>query len=629
MGKNIDIRYIAAPPGTGKTKAAVEYMRRHIIRGVKGKDVGYLFYVAPTVDLIDQTIAYLKAQLKGKKYLDCIHRRVSSKNQSKPVKEQILELLDGRTSSTMQGRPFGNGSVLFLTHSAFVDLGWHKSFQQTVVLFDEARKWAEMAASIKLTPEVEAFFDKLFVTKPVEDKKRIAQILPRNIPHNQLIKLIKTKGQGKAFNALEELYSSLTSNTVRMKVYRTIRGNALGRTMVRIKWPSDPFRGYRRIYIMSADFRRSQMYHLLCKEGHEPKKVTEEFMNKYLKGGYFHALETITKRHDHLVLAPLLDSPTMPSLNLVRKGMVVPKDKMLEFLKVLEDLDISSEELKDISMFMQSPESVSADPTKQQKKLLGYMKETGCRLDVLRWQISSAKRIAKRWFSKNRIIDKDSNPIPGLLMVNAEYHNTLPVPKTDLEYFSIGKAEGRNDFIKCNLVVFLAGINPSPELRDVMSVEIPEYNPDDDYVVDKAIQCLGRGNIRDHASKEPMLAIVATSYLAERIADRMGDQPRIDMSYCKRLGSYTVWNTQEAKNIRKHNERGKLSAKELASLMRSANKKRNATYFADPINIELNKLKNNFNYYLKNPPKTDKGKRKMSELKTRIAALSSRKNNEG
>lgn len=625
MAKKIDIRYIAAPPGTGKTKAAVEYMRRHIIRGVKGKDVGFVFYVAPTIALLDQTIEYLKNTLKGKKYRDCIHRRVATKNNSKSVKEQILELLDGRIESSMVGRPFSNGSILFITHPAFVELPWHTSFEKTVVLFDEARKWAEMTTSIKLTDEVESFFDKLFITKVVEDKKRIAQILPRDIPHNQLAGLIKTKGQGKAFNALEELYSSLTSNTVRMKVYRTIVRNGMGRTMVRIKWPSDPFRGFKRVYIMSADFRRSQMYHLLCKEGHAPKNVTTEFMNTYLKGGYFHALETITQRHDHLVLAPLLDSSTMPSLNLVQRGMVVPKDKMMDFLKVLDTMEVSSNELKELSMFMHSPESVGFEPDKKQGRLLKYMKDAGCRLDVLKWQIGATKRIAKRWFDKNRITKTDGAPIPGLLMVNKDYKDSVAVPESDLRYFDVGKVEGRNDFIKCNLIVFLAGINPAPALKDVMSIEIPEYDPDDDYVVDKAIQCLGRGNIRDHASKAPMLAIVATSYLAERIADRMGDQPRIDMSYCKRLGSYTVWNTQEARNIRRHSERSKLSSKELTALMKSANKERNDVYLADPVNNELNKLRNNLNYYKKNPPKTEKGKRKMAELELKIATLSKQK----
>jgi hypothetical protein len=625
VGTNIDIRYIAAPPGTGKTKAAVEYMRRHIIRGVNGKDVGYVFYVAPTIALLDQTIAYLKERLKGKKYRNRIHRCVSSKQQSKSVKERILELLDGRVESTMVERSFGNGSILFITHPAFVELDWHSSFEKTVVLFDEARKWAEMTNSIKLTPEVERFFDKLFITKPVEDKKRLARILPRNVPHNQLAKLIKTKGQGRAFNALEELYSNLTSSTVRMKIYRTIVGNSMGKTMVRIKWPSDPFRGFKRVYIMSADFRNSQMYHLLCKDGHEPKKVTEEFMNKYLKGGYFQALETITKRHDHLVLAPLLDSSTMPSLNLVRRGMVVPKERMLEFLKVLEQMEISSQELKELSMFMQSPESIGAEPDQRQRKLLRYMSDIGCKLEVLKWEVNAATKIAKRWFSKNRIRKPDGSPIPGLLLVNKDYRDAIPVPDSDLRYFDVGKVEGRNDFIKCNMVVFLAGINPAPALKDVMAIEIPNYNPDDDYVVDKAIQCLGRGNIRDHASKEPMLAIVATSYLAERIADRMGDQPRIDMSYCKRLGSYTVWNTQEAKNLRRHVDRGKLSAKELAALMRSANKKKNELYLADPINNELNRLKNSLNYYLKKPPTTEKGRKKKAELENKIRALQARK----
>lgn len=616
--EKIDIRYVAAPPGTGKTKAAVEFMRRHIIKGLKGQDAGYMFYVAPTIELLEQTLQYLSNTLKTKKAKDCLFLEVTSKRKDlPPVKQRILNLLSGTKASNLHPRPFGNGCILFLTHPAFVELGKHPIFERTTVLFDEARKWTEMSKKMKMPPDVEELFLQLFYTTPVRDKKRIAMVHPKVIPGNKLAQFVRTKDQGKAFPYFEELHKNLTSDQVRMKVYRMMRGTSMGKTMVQITLPSNPFKGFKRVYILSADFVNSQMYHLLAKEGNRPKKVTEEFMNKYLKGGYYQALETIRKRHDHLIIAPLLDTNRMPSISMLHEGMVIPKDKVDGFLTVIDDLDITSEELKDLSVYVQSPERADR-PNKLQAKLLKFMEDNGCRFDVLKWQLAASRRIAKQWLKKH---PKDGRDARGILMVNKDYEGKFSSVDDVLEYVSVGKVEGSNVFIKRNLVVFLAGINPTPELKDVLSAEIPEYDPDEDYAIDKAIQCLGRGNIRDHASKEPMLAIVPTSHLAERVYKRMAEQPRIDLSYCEKLGNYTIWNTKEARNERGHLKRAKLSPEQAEKARVAKNKAYQETFFADDTKKLLHTAKQNLNYYMKKSPLTSKHKAKIEELKSRITQL--------
>lgn len=77
----ITVNYVSGVPGLGKTRAAIDFMRRHIEGGLAGKDVGYLFYVAPTVDLLNQTIKNLKALLDPALHyvveLSCRHVQLS------------------------------------------------------------------------------------------------------------------------------------------------------------------------------------------------------------------------------------------------------------------------------------------------------------------------------------------------------------------------------------------------------------------------------------------------------------------------------------------------------------------------------------------------------------------------
>jgi superfamily II DNA or RNA helicase len=66
VNANAVVNYVSAQPGTGKTKAAVEFMRRHVEAGHSGKRVGYIFYVAPTKELLLQTIGNLEKELQDK-----------------------------------------------------------------------------------------------------------------------------------------------------------------------------------------------------------------------------------------------------------------------------------------------------------------------------------------------------------------------------------------------------------------------------------------------------------------------------------------------------------------------------------------------------------------------------------
>jgi hypothetical protein len=95
------------------------------------------------------------------------------------------------------------------------------------------------------------------------------------------------------------------------------------------------------------------------------------------------------------------------------------------------------------------------------------------------------------------------------------------------------------------LVALLAGVNPEPVISRVLQAYLPEYDPDEDYIIDKAVQTIGRGSIRSSNSTERMMAIVPTYELALRLVNRMSGYPLIDLVFAKKMGDYVWWSKKE------------------------------------------------------------------------------------
>ncbi|WP_429635388.1 hypothetical protein, partial [Staphylococcus aureus] len=84
------------------------------------------------------------------------------------------------------------------------------------------------------------------------------------------------------------MYQDLTPNAdepIRMQVFGLMKSSGNKKCFVRVALPSQPFVGFKRILILSADFETSQMYHLLKMEGCQVNNITIPFLDRHLKGG--------------------------------------------------------------------------------------------------------------------------------------------------------------------------------------------------------------------------------------------------------------------------------------------------------------------------------------------------------
>lgn len=549
--EDLIVKYVSAPPGTRKTTAAIEFMRRHIERGLDGEDVGYVFYVAPTRFLLDQTIENLARIVpKDSHYMfQAAYARKQDIYARTKVEDKIYAILDGRSTSSMDAIPFAHGAVLFMTHISFIKLRRHDKFLHTTVIFDESRKWAEMTEDIELKDGAEKLFHCLFDSAPllVEDKEigKIQRLQPKNIPENQLVALLENKSGAMAFKQLVEMYTQLRpkkDDLIRMRVFGVMKGTNEKRTLVRITLPSHPFRGFKQVIILAADFETSQMYHLLKMEGCQLKNVTVKFMDGYTKEGYGKSMRRIEDRYSKLTLVPLLSVDRMPSKYQLSGGIVMPKENMVALKEKMAALDVRTSELRDVVSYIRSPVLNRVILKGKHAKLMRAMTDAQCNLDVLRWQIEACHRLAKAWRRKHKTKHR------GVLIVNNDYTNY----DFDADYFqflSVGQVEGRNEFQHADIVAFLPAVNPEPDVAQLLNALLPGYDSDEDYVVDKAIQSLGRGNIRNHDTDSEMLAIVSTTKLAEKIAARMQHYPHVDTNVTERLGNYAFWSYNKAREM--------------------------------------------------------------------------------
>lgn len=576
----VSINYVSAPPGTGKTSAAIAFMRRHIILGAKSQKKskkhhrGYVFYVAPTINLFEQTMEGLRAVLPNK-YHDRIISISSGKGTrnagGQKVKDKINNVLLGRGVSSLDAVDFLPGSVLFITHHAFISLRKSPAFKKTTVLFDESRKWADMLDSVQMDAGVEELFHSLFKTKEV-GASGISQITARRTVKAEILAQLRTKGAARSYKQLDQLYLSIVpepSQPTRLKVYGMFEGTQSKRRLVRITLPSNPFTGFKAVYILSADFETSQMYHLLKMEGCSVRNATAEFLEKYAEGGLGKALNTIMHRCKHLILIPLLDTPQMPSKYLLDGGMILPKSKLTSFKEKKDELGISTSTLRDLSEYMNSAGAYPAKLRKSQRAMVKYMDEAGCHLNVLEWQMRCVQKIAQLWWKKHP--PTTVNPI----IVNKGYDKHKLNPD-HFQYLDLGRVEGTNAYRDSNVVAFLAAVNPDKPLERLLQALLPKYDARQDFVVDKAIQSIGRGCIRNHLSEEPMIAVVPTLGLAELICARMSHLPIVDRNWMEKLGSYTPWSVQ---HLRSEEAQQRVSTKGLGK--KAALKKRRSVALTD------------------------------------------------
>jgi hypothetical protein len=549
----LQVKYVSLPPGAGKTTAAIEMMRQHLERKLSlPKIPKYVFYVAATQLLLMQTATNLRKTVKSR-LRENIRIAYSEAGDPTTVQEQVQNILAGLSNSGSKKQPFPEGSILFMTHEAFLMLSQShlEMYSETLVIFDEARKWADMVSPVVMDDGTQDFFDRLFTVRPmrsVNDAAGISEIIAKKIPENQKMKALEGCGKkaARAFRALDELHRSLNLRDdapSRMRVYaffekmrgRTSRGDTV---LIQVKLPSFPFIGFLDVFILSADFTTSQMYCFFKDEGTRVLNRSQWFMDTFHPDGYEKSVRRATKRYDKVDLVALTTDQTPPAIGKYQTGgLMIPRNKLVDLGKLINSWGLKGGDVLKVISRVRNP--MKNSPSKRDYEIVDALTKMGAQTDTLSWLIKASHRVVRAWRKKNPSTE------PALMFLNKDFQDRADVERGLFERLNHAKTVGDNSWSSSNAVVFLAAINPDPHMARLLKARLGHlgYDPKEDFIVDRVIQATGRGNIRTHGIKDRMLIVVPTEGLAQRVAERLEERPKYHIEITEKLGNYVSWNS--------------------------------------------------------------------------------------
>lgn len=575
----LTINYVSADPGVGKTRAAINLMHAFLRKAWAGEVHGVIMYVAPTIDLLEQTRGGLLEQLvlHNDQHLSdyCPAPFIGSAHGGRVVASKVAAHYGRRKSS-----------VIFVTHPGFLRLRTHPRFKDTTVIFDESRHWVLPVKGINFGAETRPLFDILFDIEPVI--QGVCRVFPRDISTRQARESISSVGDARGFKHLIDLHRLLSANeegNSRVKGYGALRHNQDATySMVRVEIPSAPFAGFKQVFILASRFESSQMYYLLRRDQNEGADFelvdrTSQFLNRWSKG-YGSALKRVHSRQSNLVLVPLLSNSNLLSITQLNTGFIggpelppIPRSKLKASLVRLRDREKSS-------------------------RILGRVeplaRDYGITTDIVSWMVESSMSILKRW---RAFQECDELPLIFTNHGDPERRFKALGLKKKLEWVNHAEARGVNIYSECDVVMFLTSIIPDPVIRKVLAHSTHgirnsqghTYDPDQDYVVDVAIQCLGRGVVRDHYSTKKQLVIVPTLSLAEYIKRSLGGRPVINTQFLQ-SGGYRLHSMVElngGSNSLNPHGRSEKDSRLLSNLYTKKSKAKRAGDFAKVAAVEL------------------------------------------
>lgn len=585
----VDIKYVQSMPGVGKTQAAINLMYQHLLYTGTRKDPGTrILYVAPTITLLLQTYKDLMEKVYDTNrsslelYTTCLYSgRIGT--HTRDIGSRIMAAFDDP-----------NKRVIFITHHSFLELRSHPEFQNTTVVFDEDRQWVAAVSKVNFSSHDKRLFDKMFRT--VFLSSDIRKVFPNPMSSREARAEIALVDDARTFDRLWKFHCRISpgpdGSQPRVSGYGALSKNSDGSyQVVQVEIPFRPFEGFRDAFVLSANFDRSQMFFLLLRDQTQGAHIrlidyTEPFLAKYLPEAGHRRVEA-QARYKKVVLIPLLNNDAdMLSITSLTRGFVgekfpeVPPEWFKAQLTKLRDLE------------------TTRSPSAQHHVL---RKKHGIHSNIIEWMCEASVAARRLWMQNvirrnprvrgNADTFRAEKPLVFTNYGGEEKAYRRWPGSSGTVYLEHAQARGMNEWINANTIFYLAAVNADPKVRQVLE-KLTEgltnqrtgcgYDPNFDYSVANALQCLGRGNVRNHQSRSTMLVMVPTLRMAEYLKEAMYDLPTIDTSYMKshafRLFSTSGFggNTKSGSGFLSEKDRKRLDAIKtaLSRARKAANKER-------------------------------------------------------
>lgn len=516
-------------PGSGKTE--------YFVKKVFGTGTETLVYAAPSLELLCEVAERVKFADRDVYLL--AHKAVPVPSQVTRVEGKVAALL-AQLLGINYTQPAKQGSVILTTHEALFGLPAGDLAHRAVLFFDEARKCLTHETSVSLDKEVVRTFAQCFGVRK-ERKIKGSNYL--------LCTITALPTQNQLDSAFAELHSkAMVLSQLRDSLYKYIGSAKKGRFDAKLLMetgankavrifvflrPDSVFEGFRSVVFLGAQFRESQMFHLLAQAGHKFEDVKDEDSREVRRRDK--ALRERLKTR--LVAIPLCESGSRDMLtkNALSRDLLVPKNfntalSPAEFLKVKSPEQL--ERFKAPMLFVLIREALSR------------MAPHNCRPLLVK------NRTGTVWngkFDPNRSIDLlrggavDSS-VTGLADVEVGSYWKAFITQylgnnRKVTTLSQVVLHGLNKYKDHNAIIHLAALNPSPSTIYFYKSYIPEYDYDADHTVENLVQALYRTSLRDPSSDEKVYLAVAYDSVVKQLEEKLGQRiTRLSAPRLKVLG---------------------------------------------------------------------------------------------
>lgn len=383
-------------------------------------------------------------------------------------------------------------------------------------------------------------------------------------------------------------------------------------TVFQVVSPARMFDGFKNVVVMSAYFKESQIYHLL-KNYHlihpsknkrillKPIPMSEETA-KSIRA----ARKRIESRFKKVHIFPLLDKKQKVSTYNLSASCLLPRSKVEEFFLDLEE-KLGMDRVKLMSILVNKQKGSIAREIKQRAGLVAFFRpRRDCKANQrgyaepihgyvnlaqkIAYEISMTNEGRHSWEIVGRpLLSLNKKFMPGGGYFETEYHpfgHVVREPSTreleegiqlnpDLKIYRavneksvtfdhvIPDPMGLNTYRDRNFIAYLAARNPTPDVAALFKVLIPDYDPDQDYAGDSAVQAVTRLSVREPRATDQVFIVVPDVGLAEILRGKMtvvhpetGESggATIDMKYAKEFDMVDVLTAvgEEVKVV--HNE---------------------------------------------------------------------------
>lgn len=522
------LNYLSVLPGAGKTHWAINKILSNT------PESGFIsFYVAPTINLLKEVNKKLESKLKGSGR--SIHF-ITSQDKVAFIKSSVR--VQHELNATLPG------DVFLITHKMYENLSQfpYELKMQICLIFDEASEFDIQQKEITLDYTAGRFFKRhakayLFLKDP--DSFDYSKVIKNETVHptisselfmkyrrmslssNHLEKYKSTYGLDSMYKILELM------NDKRYSVYALERKKRF--CFFSFLSPDFAFDSISEVYLMSAFFELSELYHILSRNYVLIDRSSE--INKKRAA-------RIKENYRNIHIIPLTNSEKLLSSNLLKHYLSFPELKDEELEKADTALEKITESLTNNIQYkkedIRSPRkySYSANLMRVLDYTLNHEEKKRKSIDLvtlqeyrkedyeLRNPIIKLSMMAKKVASRiNNSVTINKKPL--LIINNFSMEHIKPWKiEEDFEIISV-KSHGLNTYSDRNFLAFLIALNPVPTTKSFYLEFIPNYNAEKQRVAATALQALARLSVRKSRNSDPVYMVVYSDKTASLINETM------------------------------------------------------------------------------------------------------------